>query len=113
MIRAVVTGIVIVAPALAQRQTLEAEIGALIDRRSCIMDAPAIDQSTWSYLKQFDNLAGRNPQSTYEEMEWGDAPAAAATGGTERCSLLRAQDLLSARSGHGPKRRVWPKRTLA
>ncbi|WP_051202926.1 MBL fold metallo-hydrolase [Sediminimonas qiaohouensis] len=49
---------------------LRTQIGALIDSGGDIMDAPQIDQSAWSYLKQFDALAGRNAQATYEEMEW-------------------------------------------
>ncbi|OZB17581.1 MAG: hypothetical protein B7X55_06160 [Rhodobacterales bacterium 34-62-10] len=49
---------------------LRTRIGALIDAGGDIMDAPAIDQSAWSYLEQFDSLAGRNAQATYEAMEW-------------------------------------------
>jgi glyoxylase-like metal-dependent hydrolase (beta-lactamase superfamily II) len=49
---------------------LRTRIGALIEDSGDIMDAPAIDQSAWSYLEQFDSLAGRNAQATYEEMEW-------------------------------------------
>ena len=49
---------------------LRTQIGALIDQGGDIMDAPAIDQSAWSYLEQFDSLAGRNAQAAYEEMEW-------------------------------------------
>lgn len=49
---------------------LRTRIGALIEDGGDIMDAPAIDQSAWSYLEQFDSLAGRNAQATYEEMEW-------------------------------------------
>ena len=49
---------------------LRTRIGALIDGGGGIMDAPQIDQADWSYLKQFDALAGRNAQATYEEMEW-------------------------------------------
>ncbi len=49
---------------------LRSRIGALIDEGGDIIDAPKIDQSDWSYLEQFDALAGRNAQSTYEEMEW-------------------------------------------
>lgn len=49
---------------------LRTQIGALIDEGGDIMDAPAIDQSAWSYLEQFDSLAGRNAQAAYEEMEW-------------------------------------------
>lgn len=49
---------------------LRTQIGALIDEGGDIMDAPKIDQSAWDYLAQFDGLAGRNAQSTFEEMEW-------------------------------------------
>ncbi len=49
---------------------LRTPIGALIKAGGDIMDAPAIDQSAWAYLEQFESLAGRNAQSTYEEMEW-------------------------------------------
>lgn len=49
---------------------LRTQIGALIDEGGDIMDAPKIDQSAWAYLEQFDSIAGRNAQATYEEMEW-------------------------------------------
>ena len=49
---------------------LRMQIGALIEAGGDIMDAPQIDQSAWTYLEQFDALAGRNAQATYEEMEW-------------------------------------------
>ncbi|WP_188078183.1 MBL fold metallo-hydrolase [Aquicoccus porphyridii] len=49
---------------------LRTRIGALIDAGGDIMDAPGIDQSAWSYLEQFESLAGRNAQTTYEQMEW-------------------------------------------
>ena len=49
---------------------LRTQIGALIEAGGSIIDAPSIDQSAWSYLFQFEALAGRNAQSTYEEMEW-------------------------------------------
>ena len=49
---------------------LRTQIGALIDAGGDIMDAPGIDQSDWSTLDQFDSLAGRNAQTTYEQMEW-------------------------------------------
>lgn len=49
---------------------LRTQIGALIDNGGDIMEAPKIDQSAWSYLEQFDSLAGRNAQATFEEMEW-------------------------------------------
>lgn len=49
---------------------LRTHIGALIDEGGDIIDAPMIDQSPWAYLEQFESLAGRNAQATYEEMEW-------------------------------------------
>lgn len=49
---------------------LRTRIGTLIDNGGDIMDAPKIDQSRFSYLEQFDSLAGRNAQTTYEQMEW-------------------------------------------
>ncbi|MBD3788569.1 MAG: MBL fold metallo-hydrolase [Sphingomonadales bacterium] len=49
---------------------LRTQIGALIENGGDIMEAPAIDQSNWTYLEQFDSLAGRNAQATFEEMEW-------------------------------------------
>ena len=49
---------------------LRTQIGALIEAGGDIMDAPKIDQSAFDYLEQFDSLAGRNAQTTYEQMEW-------------------------------------------
>ncbi len=49
---------------------LRTRIGALIEEGGDIMDAPKIDQTAWTYLDQFEALAGRNAQATYEEMEW-------------------------------------------
>lgn len=49
---------------------LRTQIGALIEDGGDIMDAPKIDQSAFAYLKQFDSLAGRNAQTTFEQMEW-------------------------------------------
>jgi glyoxylase-like metal-dependent hydrolase (beta-lactamase superfamily II) len=49
---------------------LRRQIGALIETGGDIMDAPTIDQSAWAHLEQFEALAGRNAQATYEEMEW-------------------------------------------
>ena len=37
---------------------LRTQIGALIDAGGDIMEAPGIDQSDWSYLEQFEALAG-------------------------------------------------------
>ncbi len=58
------------AQSLAYLQNLRGQIGALIDAGGDIMDAPNIDQTAWADLAQFDSLAGRNAQATYEEMEW-------------------------------------------
>ncbi|MCO8146522.1 MBL fold metallo-hydrolase [Rhodovulum tesquicola] len=49
---------------------LRTRIGALIEDGGTMIDAPGIDQSAWAYLDQFDSLAGRNAQATYEQMEW-------------------------------------------
>jgi glyoxylase-like metal-dependent hydrolase (beta-lactamase superfamily II) len=49
---------------------LRTQIAGLIEAGADIMEAPKIDQSAWSYLTQFDALAGRNAQATYEELEW-------------------------------------------
>lgn len=49
---------------------LRTKIGALIEAGGNILDAPKIDQQAWTYLEQFDSLAGRNAQATFEQMEW-------------------------------------------
>lgn len=49
---------------------LRSRIGALIEEGGDIMAAPEIDQSAFSGLAQFDALAGRNAQATFEQMEW-------------------------------------------
>lgn len=49
---------------------LRTQIGDLIENGGDITDAPKIDQSAFSSLEQFDSLAGRNAQTTYEQMEW-------------------------------------------
>lgn len=49
---------------------LRARIGALLDEGGSIIDAPGIDQAPWARLVEFDSLAGRNAQATYEQMEW-------------------------------------------
>ncbi len=51
-------------------KNLRRRIGDLIDAGGDIMDAPGVDQSGWTYLEQFDSLAGRNAQTTFEQMEW-------------------------------------------
>ncbi len=49
---------------------LRSRIGALLEEGGDIMQAPEIDQSAFAHLAQFDALAGRNAQATYEQMEW-------------------------------------------
>ncbi len=49
---------------------LRAEIGAMIEAGGDIMDAPAVDQSAFSHLEQFEALAGRNAQAAFQQMEW-------------------------------------------
>ncbi len=49
---------------------LRAKIGALIDDGGDIIAAPKVDQSAFSYLENFEGLAGRNAQTAYEQMEW-------------------------------------------
>jgi len=41
-----------------------------IDDGGDIIDSVKVDQSAFSYLDQFDMLAGRNAQAVYEAMEW-------------------------------------------
>lgn len=49
---------------------LRAQIGALLDEGGDILTAPQVDQTAFSYLKQFDSLAGRNAQTAFQQMEW-------------------------------------------
>lgn len=49
---------------------LRASIGDLIDAGGGIVDAPKVDQSAFSYLQNYDTLAGRNAQEVYAQMEW-------------------------------------------
>lgn len=49
---------------------LRAQIQALLDAGGDIMDAPAVDQSAFAYLEQFEALAGRNAQTAFQQMEW-------------------------------------------
>ena len=51
-------------------KNLRDQIGALLDEGGSILDAPGIDQSAWAHLIEFDSLAGRNAQTTFEQMEW-------------------------------------------
>lgn len=49
---------------------LRAKIGSLIEDGGDILEAPKVDQSDFSYLNEFDSLAGRNAQTAYQQMEW-------------------------------------------
>ena len=49
---------------------LRVQIGALLDEGGDIMAAPQVDQAAFSYLEQFDSLAGRNAQTAFQQMEW-------------------------------------------
>ncbi|MBV2123432.1 MAG: MBL fold metallo-hydrolase [Candidatus Thiodiazotropha sp. (ex Ctena orbiculata)] len=43
---------------------------AFIDQGNSLEDIGKIDQSRFSYLKNYDSLKGRNAQRVYEELEW-------------------------------------------
>jgi glyoxylase-like metal-dependent hydrolase (beta-lactamase superfamily II) len=49
---------------------LRTQIGALLDEGGDIMAAPHVDQSAFTYLDQFESLAGRNAQTAFQQMEW-------------------------------------------
>ncbi|MCA1300812.1 MBL fold metallo-hydrolase [Stappia indica] len=49
---------------------LRAQIGALLDDGCDILAAPRVDQAAFTYLEQFDSLAGRNAQTAFQQMEW-------------------------------------------
>lgn len=49
---------------------LRSQIGGLLEDGGTILDAPAIDQSAWAHLVEFESLAGRNAQTAFEQMEW-------------------------------------------
>lgn len=57
---------------------LSEQIRALLDEGGDIMAAPQVDQlaapqvdrAAFSYLEQFDSLAGRNAQTAFQQMEW-------------------------------------------
>lgn len=49
---------------------LRAQIEALLDEGGDIMAAPQVNQAAFSYLEQFDSLAGRNAQTAFQKMEW-------------------------------------------
>ncbi|MGB5558545.1 MAG: hypothetical protein WBN04_11100 [Paracoccaceae bacterium] len=48
---------------------LRARIGTLLDEGGDILAAPQVDQAAFSYLEQFDSLAGRNAQTAFQQME--------------------------------------------
>jgi len=49
---------------------LRAEMAVYIDEGGEIIGSVGVDQSTFSYLENFDGLARRNAQQVYSEMEW-------------------------------------------
>jgi glyoxylase-like metal-dependent hydrolase (beta-lactamase superfamily II) len=49
---------------------LREQMAAHIDAGGDIIGAVKVDQSQYSYLKNFDQLAGRNAQAVFEAMEW-------------------------------------------
>ena len=51
-------------------KNLQEQIRRLIDKGGDILQSPNVDQSAFSYLQQFETLAGRNAQQAYQQMEW-------------------------------------------
>lgn len=49
---------------------LRKQIGALLEQGGDIMTAPQVNQSAFEYLEQFEALARRNAQTTFQQMEW-------------------------------------------
>jgi glyoxylase-like metal-dependent hydrolase (beta-lactamase superfamily II) len=49
---------------------LRTQIGGLLDEGGDILAAPRVDQAAFTYLEQFDSLAGRNAQTAFQQMEW-------------------------------------------
>ncbi|CCQ74670.1 MBL fold metallo-hydrolase [Magnetospira sp. QH-2] len=49
---------------------LRKEIGAILERGGAIEEGIAIDQSAFSYLQVFEQIAKRNAQNVYMEMEF-------------------------------------------
>jgi glyoxylase-like metal-dependent hydrolase (beta-lactamase superfamily II) len=49
---------------------LREQMAAHIEAGGDIIGAVKVDQSQYSYLKNFDQLAGRNAQAVFEAMEW-------------------------------------------
>lgn len=48
---------------------LRTRIGERIENGSDMLDAPGVVQSAFSFLEQFESLAGRNAHTTYEQLE--------------------------------------------
>ena len=51
-------------------QFLRQAVSEFIDEGNDISEISRIDQSSFAYLKNFDELAGRNAQQVFTEMEW-------------------------------------------
>ena len=51
-------------------KNLQEQIRRLIDDGGDILKSPNVEQSAFSYLQQFETLAGRNAQQAYQQMEW-------------------------------------------
>ena len=49
---------------------IRAKMAEYIDGGGEIIDSVKIDQSAFSYLKNFEGLAGRNAQEVFTQMEW-------------------------------------------
>ena len=49
---------------------IRSKMADYIDAGGDIIDSVKIDQSTFSYLENFDGLAGRNAQEVFTQMEW-------------------------------------------
>jgi glyoxylase-like metal-dependent hydrolase (beta-lactamase superfamily II) len=54
----------------AYLKDLRAKIGAHLDAGGDLADAYYVDQSRWSHLDTFEELATKNAGRVYEEMEW-------------------------------------------
>ncbi len=51
-------------------QFLRQAVSEFIDEGNDISEISRIDQSAFAYLRNFDDLAGRNAQQVFTEMEW-------------------------------------------
>ncbi|MES9905293.1 MAG: sulfurtransferase, partial [Sedimenticola sp.] len=49
---------------------LRQEIGKLIENDGDVLEAVKIDQSRFSYLEVFEQIAGRNAQAVFTQMEF-------------------------------------------